>query len=309
VREPVQWRVLQPQANGPYQWSVGSSQSDSLDTTYDLSIAHHQRPIWVVLDAPSWAAKTGCVDGVGKCVPDASDPAKLSAFQSFVQNLVARYPLTRAVEIWNEEGSTNFWPGGANPADYAKVLCAGYDGARAGRPNVPVLIGGLEDAGTTGGNMEPQPFLHAMYQALNGRRCADGVGLHPYTFGLDPAPAGSRYRYLLASVRNEISISDPGRHIWVTEYGNTTYTKPLLGNQTTAPATEAQQSQWTMFVYNDLTSSADIDAMIVHRLADQPDLPFNSTPEKHFGVVRADGSHKPVFDALQSMRSGVTPLP
>lgn len=295
IRFAVRWEAVEA-ARGRYDWS-------SVDADAEPAIAAGMRLILIPMAAPDWAAASTLCQDIGSqtdCrLPPA--PAHVGDYERFVRAMVERYRRhLAAIEIWNEPGSAEFWSPAPDPAAYADVLCAGYAAARAVAPGVPVLVGGLNRRATSSDRRDygAADFLREMYRALGSRRCADGVGVHPYSAAsADPAAPGSAFSEILADVTAIVDAFDPGRALWITEYGATS-----AGNQPTQRAAEARQATWIVHAMQLAAVNPRVKAFIVHTLLERADL-FGSDPEAHYGVLRTDGSLKPAFSALASERA------
>ena len=91
---------------------------------------------------------------------------------------------SRRIEIWNEEDNASWWAGAPNPAAYAELLKATYPVVKAADPGATVVLGGL-----TGNDY---PFLEGVY-AAGGKGSFDAVGVHTDTAcNISPPASSSR---------------------------------------------------------------------------------------------------------------------
>lgn len=116
------------------------------------------------------------------------DAAGRTAYCTYVQALLARYPSIRDVVIWNEPNKNLFWsPQAGAPAAYEALLARCYDLLPASVNVIGLALSstGNDDAGST----SPGAFIRGVGDAYrtSGRtaRLFDTVAHHPY--GLDAA--------------------------------------------------------------------------------------------------------------------------
>lgn len=113
--------------------------------------------------------------------PPTRTAEELAHFESFVTTLATRYRgQVDSYEIWNEENWRDFYKPVEDPADYAKLLRAGYLAVKGADPDASVVFGG-----TT--RIDPG-FVREVYAALRTypdaqrhRNFFDVMGAHPYT--------------------------------------------------------------------------------------------------------------------------------
>lgn len=292
---------------GPFEWNADGMESD-LDSIAGYLESGQIRLLPMVLNAPTWAwgaddtpdpvAREG-YDPRRPVMPPGQDPAALAWFGQFVSGLVAelesRYGRASlaGIEIWNEEDSYPvFWSSepGADPARYAKVLCAGAWGAWRGDPKLPVLFGGF--------NPFDSQYLQAAYSSTAGagtgrdiRTCMTAIGLHPYNVlggeWVPPGTPGSPFAAGPATVAQVACVaSDCGRPIWITEFGY-----PLND-----PPTAQQQASWDAQAYTQATGTPGVQAMGIHSLFD--------LPRETFGVCAAPGVPRLAASELKQVVSG-----
>jgi hypothetical protein len=162
------WDHIEYGGDDQYTWSF-------LDDMVTEAEARNLKVHMQVSASPPWI----CSSSVW-CPPRTD--AQLAAWKDFVHDLVARYGTrVESYEMWNEPNLSDFWAGGsgADPAEYAALLRAGYLGAKSANPNA-VVVGGSLSQNDIG-------YLDALYTELRKYPDAaanddffDWLGVHPY---------------------------------------------------------------------------------------------------------------------------------
>jgi hypothetical protein len=188
VRENFVWSKSE-QIPGCYQW-------DTYDGYYHYFVANGVRPIWVLVGTPRWANPIDCARPFlqGAC-PFPPDEAHIADYAAIAAAIAKRYPLSAAIEVWNEPNLNSYW-NRPNPSVYDHLLTVTYNAVKAANPAMRVLggvlsVSGLDDCSTsTLGSLnpcygfKPETFLKEMladptYGAEILRKM-DGLSLHPY---------------------------------------------------------------------------------------------------------------------------------
>jgi hypothetical protein len=246
----------------------------------------------VIIDmvgAPSW--ETGSSD------PHAP-PANPDDYATFLGTLAKRWAgRVTAWEIWNEEDSAAWWKGGPDPAGYAHLLQATYPVVKAADPNATVVLGGL-----TGNDF---PFLEGVYQA-GGKGFFDAVGVHTDTACNVLPPSeflrDSDNRMIVDSflayreVHATMLANGDNKPIWMTETSwrttDAVCSEGAWKGQKPEGVTPAQQATYLSQAYHCLAQDPYVQVALWFPLQDEHGLMS--------GLVRANGSHKPSFDAMRS---------
>jgi hypothetical protein len=238
---------------------------------------------------------------------NAAPPSAL-AYSQFVGALAARYGSNvAAYEIWNEEDSKLWWGAdGGDPALYAALLRASYAqvGGRA-----PVLLGGM-----TGNDYA---FLDNVYTALGGNsvNAFDAVAVHtdtacsivgPDSFYRNPDGRISQWSFLgFREVRaSMVAHGDSGKSIWMTELGWNTATGlcdlGVSAGKKNAGVSKADQAAFLTQAYHCLSQYDYVAKALWFNVADSgPEASLN-----RYGLIAADGSHKPSYSAMADVLGG-----
>jgi hypothetical protein len=266
------------------------------DRLYEAAADHGIRLIWKEVGVPCSAQAGPCEAGV------ATPPAlgHLDDFKAHLRATVRRYPELAAVEIGNEPNLPVFYGRDARPAHYVRWLEAGYEAVKSVRPDLPVLFGGVagtEDA--SGGKIPYEAFLRRTH-AVGAARFYDAMSFHPYLEAQDDSGYLAEIRRKVESVEREMARGGAGgRPIWVTEVGLWTRAGGTLW------VSEETQADRTLAIYDELRQTPRVDAVIIHRLFDDPE---QGGREAGWGLIKAPSSDpKAAYCRLGQARLGVRP--
>lgn len=283
IRTDLAWYRIQ---TGPDSWDWSS-----FDRTVAYAKARNLKVLAVLDQAPFWARDPGCTAMLW-CPP--ADDAR---FAEFAAKAAERYPadIVPAWEVWNEENTTTFWSGGADPTAYGKMLKAAATAIKAAQPAARVVFGGLAVPGS-GNGLSPQDFLLAVAHA-GYLPYADVIAYHPYSFPKLPDTAAS-FAAVSTGPNSLAAILDANgagsKPIWLTETG-----APVAGaaDPYTAKSITDRDEQAQAAYVTDLVSVATKNPHVKALFwFSDIDLPGQ---QLYFGLRRADGTRRPSFDALQ----------
>lgn len=276
IRTDIGWKYLQP-TSAEWRWSLFD------DVLTDLR-ANNLRYLAILHTVPGWAnGDRG----------DYAPPTDLALLENYCYLTVKHYlPLGVAdYEIGNEVNwpHAGWTPTGAYYANNFLVPCV--RGARRAAADVsrPVnLIFGSMAPGAVGGGQTPQAFLTEAY-ANGARGLVDAVAYHPYG-GMAPAVESNMITVPPALHDIMAANGDGAKLLWATEYGLPTGGDNSWGEQVQVDWLNSAFDTWYGF------SFAGPLFWYAHR--DWSNDPTDR--EHHFGVLRADGSAKPAYAALQA---------
>ncbi len=291
VRVDVGWASLEDEAKG--RWN--SWYLPRLDRLVAGAEQRGMKVIMTLWGTPCWASsapasiKQGCANpnwwGEGVQYP----PADHSHFTDIARFVTARYGTKlAALEIWNEpnEGK-RFINAPDHAVAYARLLKAGFAGARAGDPAVPVLAGALAKADGS--------FLARLY-AAGIRGHYDGLSIHPYNEWRAPADDGetalNSFRGGIAAVHAQQRAAGDDTSLWITEFGWTT------ARGTNWQVTQGEQADYVAQAFGVLDTLPYVRAATVYELRDRSADPDDF--ESNFGLVAANYAPKPVYHALKA---------
>jgi hypothetical protein len=242
-----------------------------------------------VVDSPAW--ETGSSD-------EHMPPANPQDYAAFLGALAQRWGgRVAAYEIWNEEDSPAWWTGAPNPAAYAQLLKAAYPAVKAADPSATVVLGGL-----TGNDY---PFLEGVYQA-GGKGSFDAVGVHtdtacdvlsPYDFLRGPDNRLIVDSFLAYREVHAVMLANgDDKPIWMTELSwrttEATCSEGVWAGQKPQGVSESQQATYLGQAYHCLRQDPYVQVALWFPIEDEGAVVS--------GLLRADGSRKPSFAAMQA---------
>ena len=291
VRWDVDWQAIQPDNSQKYNWE----ETDRVATT---AKKYGVKSLGIVTYAPKWASRESCPDD--KLCP----PESVDAFADFAGTAAQRYKgLVDDWEIWNEPNEQTYWYPLPDAADYTQLLKASYAKIKEANPDAVVVSAGLTDMGDEAGvSISPLNFVNTMYE--NGAKdYFDIMALHPYTY------PGHDYGWpqIIAIWKAMDQNGDGEKKIWLTEYGAPTggpgkafeigedgfsYGEDFMSEEAQSQMAESvfafksanPERVGNVFWYSLCDSSAD-----------------KSTSENFFGILRYDGTKKPVYQTLKEL--------
>ncbi len=288
VRMFITWPDIEPE-RGVY----AANWLENYEQTF-RSLPAGTKVILDVVDTPEW--ETGSSN-------ENTPPANPQEYAAFVGSLAQRFGTrVSAYEIWNEEDAPAWWGGDPNPAAYAQLLQATYPVVKAADPSVTVVLGGL-----TGNDFE---FLEGVY-AAGGKGSFDAVGVHtdtacdilsPYDF---VRGAGNRMiadSFLAYREVHAVMLANgDNKPIWMTEASwrttSATCTEGAFAGQKAGGVSEEQQATYLRQAYHCLSQAPYVQVALWFPLEDEGAVTS--------GLLRANGSHKPSFAAMQAyVRNG-----
>src|SRR4051794_30166945 len=220
-------------------------------------------------------------------------------------------------EIWNEPDAPAWWAGAPavdgtvrDTAAYTAMLKATYRAVRAADPRTPVVMGGL-----TGNDFR---FVADVYRH-GGRGSFDAVAVHTDTGCALGPPSGflrdldgriNQFSFLAyRQVRSTmVRNHDARRPIWMTELGwsatGAVCDTGRFAGQKAGGVSEADQAAYTREAFHCTTLAKYVTRAIVFRLRDEGGADNGAA---RYGLLRSDGSPKPVWDVMRSyVRGGDT---
>jgi Cellulase (glycosyl hydrolase family 5) len=242
-----------------------------------------------VVDTPAWESGSS---------NEHTPPANPNDYAAFVGALARQFGTrVSAYEIWNEEDSPSWWTGAPNPAAYTQLLQATYPAVKAADPSATVVLGGL-----TGNDYQ---FLEGVYQA-GGKGSFDAVGVHTDTACNKLSPydflRGGENRMIPDSflayreVHAVMLANGDDKPIWMTELSwrttNATCAEGAWAGQTAAGVSEEQQATYLKQAYHCLAEDPYVQVALWFPLQDEGVVTS--------GLLRANGSRKPSFAAMQA---------
>jgi hypothetical protein len=214
------------------------------------------------------------VGGTSSTGPQSVDPGQLSELSTLA-------PTVDAVEPTNEYDCSGDPAWAAHQHDYATALVQ----ALQARPELQQL--GVFAAAFC------QPESVAQYGTVTGT--ASVTNAHDYSGGQPPELA------LESRLPAFGQVQQPDLPMVVTETG---YQNALDATPTQNAVTEASAADYTVRALLDAARLGVARTYLYELLDEKPD-PGLTNPEQHFGLVRADGTVKPAYTAVQALLSDI----
>jgi len=284
VRVGVPWSGLEPL--GPNQINPGAL--TVMDRLTSDAAAAGIKVIAMIESSPCWASSApapllrACKPGGGSSKASSWPPTDPASYAAFTAYLARRYG-TRlaAIEVWNEPDQANqlYFAGPEKPQRYAAILRAAYPAIKQASPGVSVLAGSL--VGSNG------VFLRALY-AAGIKGYYDGLAVHFYSL-------------TLAAIRatREVQVTNGDtKPLWLDEFGWSSCWPRYRIQQEQACVTAQTQARNIIDLFRSLARTPYIASEVIYQL--------QGSVSENFGVVNANGTHKPAFAALS--RALVSPF-
>lgn len=285
IRMDMGWDEIQREDRETYDWS-------RIDRVVRAAKARHIKILPILAYTPAWARRVGC--NTSKCAPfDVSD------FAEFVTVAVERYSSQgiHVWEIWNEPNLTSFWKPYPSVKNYAALLRASHTAIRTIDPTATIITGGLGPTQTGSEGIAPIDFLSSLYDE-GASNTFDAVGFHPYSYPAYPSQytEGNAWTQLASTSPSLRSVmvanDDEGKQIWLTEYG-----VPTSGPGGMSEAAQAVMLTDSLTLWKHGTSFAGPFFWYSYK-----DLGTSQhTNENFFGILRYDGSKKPVYESMKTL--------
>lgn len=297
VRFDIDWDVVQYYGPKSYDWSpfdhvVDAANNEGLEITA------------VFTHTPKWARAADCAEVSSRC-----RPVNAAAYAAFVGEAVKRYA-PKGIhnwEIWNEPNLSALWFPKVQPVVYTDYLKRAAVEVRKYDPQSLILLGGLTHTETNPekGNSAPPDFLKIVYEH-GGGDSFDAVAVHPYTYPFLPTYDNVVMGFDDMRAVRDVMVANgqPEKKVWITELGAPTG-GPLRiatdGNTRTEigadHVTEALQKRIFEESAHFVQHNTWIDTFFWYSYQDKSNN--HESTENFFGILRADGSRKPVYDALR----------
>jgi hypothetical protein len=263
-------------------------------------------------------------------------PRNAGQYAAFLQQLARTFPSVRDYVIGNEPNQPRFWQPQfgrrgepLSPAAYYSLLARSYDALKAVDGSITVIGVGLSPRGNDqpkardNVSISPVRFISGLGKAYRRARrqkpIMDELGFHPYP-DRDTDPLMRGYRWPNAGVPNlgrikqafwdafhgtrqptfregrgrgsmAFRLDELGWQVRVVSSSAAAY----YGHESVRPTNESSQSG----IYNQairyLACDASVRSVLFFLLRDEPDL-----ERWQAGLVRADNSRRPSFDAVKA---------
>jgi len=248
------------------------------DQAVNVIREHGMDVVGIIAWTPAWASSSSRE-------PWKQMPRDVDDYSDYVYHLTSHFRgRVNSWLIWNEPNVSIYFDS-IDPAEYVELLKAGYIAAKYGNPESTVIVAGLANDESEYQPQfrwyPPEQFLQAVYD-LGGGDYFDAVGRHPYAH-----PLYGGYDEMVSKVS---AIKDVMAR-------NGDQNKPLyldeVGYGLIWDVSEELQAQWLYEVFR-AARQTGVPLLIVF---DCQDWPNGTDFERTIGLLRLDGSPRPVFDA------------
>jgi len=249
-----------------------------------LAVVHRTPEDFRPADRPQWYPPVG--------------PKPLAAWGRFMRAMAQRYTLPghrriQAIEVWNEPNNPLAWDGSMMIARYVNVLKGAYRQFKAVNPATTIVTGGLAPAADTATSLNARTFVQRLY-AAGAKQWFDAIGMHPYTFprlASENRPAGWGAMTLSENGKPSmratmVANGDGAKKIWNTEFGSPA---SVVGE-----ARQARIATDAVPVWRRYSWAGPFFYMAYKDQTSQPGW------HKTLGLIRGDGTRRPVFSAYKS---------
>jgi hypothetical protein len=240
--------------------------------------------------------------------------AQLSAYESFVAAMVARYEPSSSFwngqphvpqiswQVWNEVNGGYFWPD-PTPAAYATFLGEISSTIHSVDPSATVVMSGLVALPGVSGGMDLQPFLEGLYRQPGFPSDTDAIVVHGYA----PNPAATLH--ILDEARAVmIEHHDTARPMWVTEMSWSTGGPPYPATVSTTTQNQYLTQAWSAMLA--CRRRWNLQHVLWYALQDVSAAVYGP-PDGwfyHDGLLNEDGSAKPAYATfLRFLGAGPVP--
>jgi polysaccharide biosynthesis protein PslG len=286
------WSEMEP-TQGEFHWEY-------TDWLVRAAEYYHLRIVARLDKPPGWATSVS--------TPYSAPPNRLQDYGRFVAQVAARYRgQIAAYIVWNEPNLAREWGNRApDPAAYAALLRTAAASLRAADPHALVVSAGLAPTNDRSAQaMDDREFLRAMY-AAGARSDFDVLAAHPYSFAQPPddphgAHGGLNF-WRLQDLRDVmVANGDAAKPIWITEFG---YPTVMPASSASQEVSEEQQAHWLPLAYEIARDQMPFVGEftvwnVTHAVSPEDQVGYS--------LVRADGSPKPSYAAVQSMPKASVP--
>jgi hypothetical protein len=210
------------------------------------------------------------------------------AHPEFPPSLAPRY-----FEVWNEPYGN--WYDRVDPPAYARMLKAIVGAGRAANPAARYLLPAVALPGFTDGRETWIDDLYAAAPDLND--WFDGIAAHPYSGSKGPDDPGMGMDTQLDNIESRFAAHGAGdRPVWITEIGWGTC------SANSSCVSEGTQADYYSRMFALLQDRPEVTGVLTYNYRGSGR--DETSPEQFYGVDRADGSHKPAWDAYRAGATG-----
>jgi hypothetical protein len=314
VKQMFEWRYIEPHVKGTFDWAEPDRIVEAIDKANLKVIAR-------IGDQPQWVRP--------EIWPTVGPPTKLADFGDFVTAMATRYKgRIQAYQIWNEPNLAREWGNQPpNPVQFVEMLKVAHAAVKKADPDALVITGGLSPTTATGSIAMPDvDFVKGIY-AAGGKDYFDMLGVHaagykappelsPDEIAKDPkynhgeGAKGRIYGFRHAEDVRQVMVAngDADKRVAILEFGWTSDPRPTSPYNWHA-VTEQEKADYLVRAFDFAKKHWQpwVGAMNVIYIADPAWTKDNE--QYYWAITNPDGSTRPAFQALQSMKKDGGPPP
>ena len=228
-------------------------------------------------------------------------PDQMADYSRFVSDVARRFRgRIKGYVIWNEPNLSFEWGGRVpDPAGYTAMLCEAYRAIKSADPDALVVSAGLAPTNQDDAEaMDDRRFLEGMLEA-GAADCFDVLGAHPYGFAYPPDdPRGAHDGLNLARIEDLrdllVEHGAGAKPVWATEMG---WTVNALGESAWQTVTPRQQAEYLQDAFERVRRDWPwLELVTVWNLG-----PHDEAAWSGYSLLEADGSPRPVYEALKAI--------
>lgn len=303
VRVDLGWSSLEPDRKGDMSdWYLSK-----IDSVVSKADARGVKVLFTVWQTPCWASsapdslKQNCSGSWWDRGVQMYPPRRDSDYADALAFLVNRYgDDVSAWELWNEPNHRDYFKSPDPADDYADLVKEAYPAAKRADDDSKILAGSLSNS--------DYEFTEDLFQE-GIKNDFDAFSIHPYSEDRGPLdPGGDQYAEYsfvrgVPAVRRVLADHDDREPLWLSEFGWSTC--DVRGQEAWRNCvSESRQAEWLEDAYRKMRDWDYVKAGVWFKL--QNTRSSSSDQVANYGLLDADGSQKPAFDAFQESASMLT---
>jgi hypothetical protein len=289
----LRWDVIQP--GGPADWKPANVP----DPLLAGELAAGRQVVGLLIGTPDWAAAPGHAPG-SRAVPD------MVAWEAFTRRMAQHYQgridhwvIWNEPDVWQEGHPGKTWDGTLE--DYALLLKTAYRAIKGVDPSLQVFVAGMTyywdwEHGRRRTLDRLLELIAADPEAPAADYYFDGVVYHLYFTPRQTVDVLAETWQLLARYGTLAGVA--GKQIWINETNAPPSDDPQEPPWSTPRFRVSLEEQAAFIVQQFALAFAHGASRVqVYKLRNTADHPESIEP---FGLLRADDSRRPAFDAFQT---------
>lgn len=320
VRWDLEWNGVQEFNSESYNWT-GTDRVAKTAQKYGVNslVIINRPPRWAIHDGSNFSHISE-EDYVSKHYP----PEYVEDFANFAKEVASRYKddsigYIGYFEIWNEPNLNGNWYPKSNATEYAVLLKSSYVEIKNANQDAIVISGGLAPASNEDGDISPITFVDSLYE-LDMGKYFDALALHPYSFPATPTYSAdwNFWQQMDGHIREIIRLKDPGKRIWITEYGaptggtgsmfETSGWDEFSHSKDDYMSEDAQKEMMEQAIEYCNNNSDFIEMLFIFCLYDYDHKQYPDSRENYFGLIHLGSTKKPAYWVIKQALNTTSPV-